>query len=75
MSVCHGCPKRKLHCHSACKEWDEEVERERARKEKIWQQRKAEKVVTDVLYRDCLLSQKAKKEISRRASGRKNGWR
>ena len=64
MSVCHGCTKRQLHCHSNCPDWDAEVERERARKELIWKQKKTDKVVGDILFLG--VPDKGKKEIRKR---------
>lgn len=39
-SCCYGCPKRKLHCHSSCKEYQQELE-ERENKKK-WLKEQAE---------------------------------
>ena len=67
-SVCYGCEKRTVTCHSACTDYLEEAKSRREESERRHREIVANRVVTDVLLRD---HKPAKDTLSRRSRGQK----
>lgn len=66
MSVCHGCTKRKLHCHSACERYLAERDAAAQVKTEILKKKHESKVVGDVLLADVADGkQKIRRRIAR----------
>lgn len=67
-SVCYGCEKRTVTCHSDCKDYIDEAKARREEPERRHREIAANRVVTDVLLRD---HKPAKDTLNRRSRGYK----